>query len=1098
MNAINGLMGFIYLTHLSIIPLTQLIMSLFILFYLGGLKGKSKTSRLFTYFFIGNTLFVISFFLYNSVLPTNQYWIAPFTYITLLIALILLLQFTYSFPHPLTSQRLEAKIVLIISIIFLLIGTVLYIHFVNAITSGNPRPIPPMFKMTSFLIALEFLWCLLTPIRRMISLAKKNEPGNWIKNLLKPREKSAKASRDLALILTVPLWTVVSLFLRDMGILPPVIIHYLVLVVTVIFYFALMVVYLNHAPEHGTFMAKLVMASLVIVLTILATVGHLVDPLVKKTYQNENLVSQQQSIYFQPNHNQKNHEGLYITSVTSRFDSQLGRELEWKDQLSIALPFTFPFAGRKWEKLYIHKSGAVTFNSPLVDFAFWANQQVGITPLWQSTKFADESGIYQKNEPGKITITWYNIVETVTQIKFSVQLVLFKNGEIQFNYRDIKGIRAFMAGLFSGKAYGASAKTGIRFSKDPPVSTSTTAVFENYYRYYREYVHQKILPLVVIIIFASLLILVGFPIFFKSNLVEPLQSLLEGVKRVNRGELSNPVPVLYNDEVGIITDSFNRMTQSLEQANRQRREADKAKDNLLALNRSILESAAEGIITLDKNGKVLSFNKAAEEMFKYSREEIIGKPDWRLVKEGKKKKNDGPRGFLGYFIDSGQKKRLGIEREFLGRQKNGQLFPLEFAVSAAVAEGNKEEQIFTVILHDITEHRRMEIEKMQLETQLHQAQKLKSIGTLAGGIAHGFNNILTPIIGYTEMVLDSTPPQDPRQNDLKNILKASNRAKDLVRQLLAFGQTDAKVFQKVDMHSIITEAIKIIRTSIASNIELKLDLDPLCGDVFGDAIELKQVIINLCSNANDAMLSNGGILEVGLKYIEADQSLAKKHPLLKPCPYVMVRVTDTGRGIDRKTINHIFEPFFTTKDVGEGVGLGLSVVHGIVEKHRGVIIVDSIPGKRTTFSVYLPPARGKDPGETTDDEIRTSGEGTILLVGEEEIIVSIHKELLERIGYKVTAETNSLKALEIFRNQADTFHVVITDQSLSNMTGTQLAAEILTIRPKMPIVLCARTNEPGLNEKCRELGVEKILGKPVTINALTGSIRELLTGQDKI
>jgi nitrogen-specific signal transduction histidine kinase/ActR/RegA family two-component response regulator len=392
----------------------------------------------------------------------------------------------------------------------------------------------------------------------------------------------------------------------------------------------------------------------------------------------------------------------------------------------------------------------------------------------------------------------------------------------------------------------------------------------------------------------------------------------------------------------------------------------------------------------------------------------------------------------------------------------------------------------------------MEIEKMQLETQLHQAQKLKSIGTLAGGIAHGFNNILTPIIGYTEMVLESTSPQDPRQNDLKNILKASNRAKDLVKQLLVFGQADAKVFQRINMHSIITEAIKIIRTSISSSIELKLDLDPLCGDVYGDAIELKQVIINLCSNANDAMLSNEGILEVGLKYIEADHSLTKKHPILKPAPYVMVRVTDTGKGMDRKTINHIFEPFFTTKDVGEGVGLGLSVVHGIVEKHSGVIIVDSIPGKGTTFSVYLPPARGKDPGETTDDEIRTPGEGTILLVGEEEIIVSIHKELLERIGYKVTAETNSLKALEIFRNQADNFHVVITDQSLSNMTGTQLAAEILTIRPNMPIIICARTNEPGLIERCRELGVEKILGKPVTINALTGSIRELLTGQGKM
>lgn len=924
-------------------------------------------------------------------------------------------------------------------------------------------------------------------------MSKKDVHGNWIKNFLKPREKSARACRDLALILSVPLWTVICVFLRDMGILPAVIIHYLVLVVTIVFYFTLVVVYLNHAPESSTFMVKLVGSSLVIVLTILATVGHLVDPLVKKTYKNENLVSQQHSINFQPHHNSKNPAGFDITSVPSRFDSQLGHQLERKNQLSIALPFSFPFAGRKWEKLYINKNGAVTFNSPLMNFAFWANQQVGITPLWINTRFEDESGIYQKNEPGKITITWYNMMETITQMKRTLQLVLFRDGGIQFNYRDIKGSRAFLVGLFSGKGYGPASKTEIRFLKDLPLSTSTTAVFENYYRYYRQYVHEKIVPFVIIIIFASLLILVGFPVFFKTNLVKPLYSLLEGVKRVDRGELSNPVPVVYNDEVGIITDSFNRMTQSLEQANRQRREADRAKDNLLALNRSILESAAEGIITLDKNGKILSFNKAAEEMFKYSREEVIGKPDWLLVKEVKEKENEGPRGFLGHFIASGQKKRLGIQREFLGRQKNGQLFPLEFAISAAAAGGEEEEQIFTVILHDLTEHKRMEIEKMQLETQLHQAQKLKSIATLAGGIAHGFNNILTPIIGYTEMALDSTPPQDSRQDDLKNILKASIRAKDLVKQLLVFGQADGKVFQRVYMHSIITEAIKIIRPSISPNIELKLNLDSDRSDVFGDAIELKQVIINLCSNAHDAMFRDGGILEVGLEFIEADGSLARKHPLLKRGPYVTVRVTDTGRGMAFKTINQIFEPFFTTKDVGEGVGLGLSVVHGILEKHSGVITVDSIVGKGTTFSVYLPSAQGKDAEEMVDDEVRTPGEGTILLVGEEEIIVSIHKELLERIGYKVIAETNSLKALEIFRSQANNFHVVITDQNLSNMIGTQLAAEILMIRPNMPIIICSRSNEPGLSEKCRELGVEKILVKPITIHTLTSSIRELLT-----
>jgi len=968
-------MGFIYLTHLSIIPLTQLILSLIILFYLWSLKDKSKPTRLITYFFAANPLFLISFFLYYSVLPAWQYWVVPITYITPLIVLPILIQFVYCFPRPLPSQRVEAKIVLILSSTFLLIGAALYIHFVFVVTSGSPYP-TPLFKVMSLFITLEFLWCLSVPIRRTILFSLKKIQGNWFGNFLKPREKSAKATRDLALILTIPLCAGISASLRDIGILPAAITDYLILVVTILFYFALMVVYLNYAPEPSTFMAKLVGSSLVIVLMILATVGDLVNPLLRRTYQNENLVAQQQSIYFQPLHKPNNQEGFNITTAPSRFDSQLGRKLELKNQMSIALEFPFPFTGRKWEKLYIDKNGVVTFGDPLMSNAFWANQQIGITPLWLDMKFADDSGIYQKNEPGKLTITWYNMVEIDAQMKRTLQLVLFADGSIHFNYRDIEGARADLVGLFSGKGYGATAKTVIQFLKDLPISTSTAAVFENYYQYYRQYVHRQLLPLVLIIIFASLIILLAFPIFFKTNLVKPLQSLLEGVKRVNQGELSKPVPVRCHDEVGFITASFNRMTQSLEQANRQRREADNAKDKLLVLNRSILESAAEGIITLDKNGNLLSFNKAAEEMFKYPREEIIGKPDWLLVKEVKEKENDEPIGFLGHYIASGQKKRLGIEREFLGRQKNGQLFPLEFAVSTAAAEGTEEEQIFIVMLHDLTEHRRMEIEKMQLETQLYQVQKLKSIGTLVGGIAHGFNNILTPIIGYTEMALLSTPPQDPRQNDLKNILKASNRAKDLVRQLLVFGQADAKVFQRVNMYSIIEEAIKIIGPTISPKIDLKLKLDLHCNDVLGDAVGLKQVIINLCSNANDAMLSDGGILEVGLEYIEADRSLTRKHPILKQGHYIMIRVADTGRGIDPEIINHIFEPFFTTKNVGEGIGLGLSVVHGIVEKHSGVIIVDSIVGKGTTFSVYLPTAPGKDLKETTDDEIKTSAEGT--------------------------------------------------------------------------------------------------------------------------
>ncbi|UCH96222.1 MAG: PAS domain S-box protein [Candidatus Aminicenantes bacterium] len=1076
----------LYLTHLSIIPLTQLILSLIILSYLWRLKDKSKPTRFFTYFFVGNTLYLISFFIYNSALPAGQYWIAPLQYITFLIGLAILLQFVYSFPQTLPFQKLEAAVVLVLSVTAILIGAVLHGHFIYVINSGTPHP-TPLFLVTSFLIAIEFFWCLVVLIRRIIYFSRQQGYSNWWQNFFRPREKPAKAARDLALILSVPLCTVICAFLRDLGILPEIFIHYLIMVVTILFYFALMVFYLNYAQESSTFMAKLVGASLVIVLTILATVGHLVNPLVRKTYPHKNLVSQDQSIYFQPT---LNHIGFDITAKPSQFESQLGQKLTLGNHGNtiLDLEFAFPFAGKKWEKIYIDKSCVVTFDSPLFDFAFWANRQIGITPLWLRTTFTNDSGVFQKKEPGKLTITWHNMIDAFNQMKRSVQLVLDENGSIQFNYQNIQGSHAFLVGLFSGNGYGSSAKTEVRFSKDLPISTSTPSVFENYYKDYRLYEHQKILPLAVMVILTSLLILLGFPLFFKTSLVKPLQTLLEGVKMVNWGRLYASVPVRYNDEIGFLTDSFNRMVQSLKQANERRREADHAKDKLLALNESILETAAEGIITLDQQGKILSFNKAAEEMFKYSRDEIIGKPDHILIKE----QNGEQLGFLGHFMASGQKKKLGIEREFHGRQKNGQLFPLEFAVSAS---GSGKDRIFTVILHDLTEHKRLEIEKMKLETQLHQTQKLESIGTLAGGIAHGFNNLLTPIIGYTEMALESTSPRDSLHHDLKNILIASHRAKDIVKQLLVFSQADARKYEAIDIHAIVIEAIKLLRTTTPPAIELKLNLNPHCGAVFGDPLELKQVIINLYTNASYAMLPDGGILEVGLDCIEVDQTLAKMHPRLKPGTYAKIRVTDTGKGMDSQTMSHIFEPFFTTRDVGEGMGLGLSVAHGIVEKYGGVILVDSKVNKGTTFSVYLPSVPVKDAREKPDHEKIMTGEEDILLVGNEEIIVSIHKELLEREGYKVTAETSGLKALEIFRNQADNFDVVIIDQILPDMKGMQLTREILALRPTMPIILCARNIESAFIEKCREAGVGKIVMKPVTLQSLDTSIRELLTQQ---
>ena len=396
------------------------------------------------------------------------------------------------------------------------------------------------------------------------------------------------------------------------------------------------------------------------------------------------------------------------------------------------------------------------------------------------------------------------------------------------------------------------------------------------------------------------------------------------------------------------------------------------------------------------------------------------------------------------------------------------------------------------IARDITERKKAEEEKTKLKSQLQQAQKMESIGTLAGGIAHDFNNILFPVLGHTEMLLVDVPADSPFKESLNEIHTGALRAKELVKQILAFSRQESSDLQLMKMQPIITEALKLIRSSIPTTIEIKQDIHPDCGVIKADPTQIHQVVMNLSTNASHAMEEAGGELKVSLKEIElSDQDVLIQD--MKPGSYACLTIADNGIGMDKKLTEKIFDPFFTTKEQGKGTGMGLSVVHGIVTTMGGTIQVYSEPEKGTQFHIYFPIE--EDSFEKQNIQTKTliqGGTEQILLVDDEQAILTMGKRMLERLGYQVTSHTGSLEALEAFRANSNKFDLVITDMAMPNMPGDKLSTELTKIRPGIPVLLCTGFSENMSEEKAVSLGIKGFLLKPILMNVLSQKIREVL------
>ncbi len=428
----------------------------------------------------------------------------------------------------------------------------------------------------------------------------------------------------------------------------------------------------------------------------------------------------------------------------------------------------------------------------------------------------------------------------------------------------------------------------------------------------------------------------------------------------------------------------------------------------------------------------------------------------------------------------------------IATSRRGQAY-FEMYVHDLGHDENKNIRGYVVQLMDISERRRIEQALMESERQLRQAQKMEAMGTLAGGIAHDFNNILTPILGYTEMALHMLPENDPMREFMQEIAKGSYRAKELVEQILTFSRRAEPEGKPIHVLPIVKEALNLLRASAPQNIEFSRVIKTQNDIVVADPTQIHQIIMNLATNAIYAMREKGGTLEVRVADFVAGSSPGKaEFPNLKPGRYLRVSVRDTGVGIEKGLLDRIFEPFFTTKPRGEGTGMGLAVVHGIVANLKGDIRVESEVGIGTTFHVALPLVEGAAAEGATARAALTGGSEQVLFVDDDEDIVKVAERMLSTLGYRPTCLAQPNAALRLFKMEPDQFRVVITDQVMPGITGIELAREIGAVKPDLPVILCTCFSEAQTRQEAEAAGIKYFLGKPIMMRELADVVRRAL------
>jgi PAS domain S-box-containing protein len=521
----------------------------------------------------------------------------------------------------------------------------------------------------------------------------------------------------------------------------------------------------------------------------------------------------------------------------------------------------------------------------------------------------------------------------------------------------------------------------------------------------------------------------------------------------------------------------------------ERKDADNSLRESEGTLRQIVNVMPIGLWLLDKNGQIVNGNRTGQQIWggaKYVGPERYGE-------------------YKGWWLSTGKliaaeewgasrairKGEISIDEEieiecFDGSHK--------IILHSAVPLFNEQHTLTgaIVINQDITERKRAEEERRNMQKQLVQAQKMESIGTLAGGIAHDFNNILGAILGYAEMAYEDSLSGSVQPTDLVQVIEASGRARDLVKQILSFSRQAENLKIPLRPTPLVKESIKLLRSSIPKTIDIQLDIETETGLIQADPTQIHQIIINLCTNAYHSMEEDGGILYISLKNKEVSARDAAALPDVRPGHFIQLIVKDTGPGIAPEVQERIFEPYFTTKEVGKGTGMGLAIVHGIVKDYGGFILCNSKIGKGTVFEVCLPTLLEQIALETQEVELTPVGTERILFIDDEEILANMGRAMLERLGYTVTMKMGSIEALACFKAQPDAFDLVITDQTMPEMAGFDLARRILQIRPGMPIILCTGYSNQISEEKAKSFGIKGFAMKPLARRDIAGLIRKIL------
>ncbi len=537
--------------------------------------------------------------------------------------------------------------------------------------------------------------------------------------------------------------------------------------------------------------------------------------------------------------------------------------------------------------------------------------------------------------------------------------------------------------------------------------------------------------------------------------------------------------------------SLNAQDQSLLQifaaragAELERKRAQDALQDSEERYRALYDEAPLMYFTVDVDLKILSVNQFGAKMLDYEREDLVGQSVKMVIDP------DDQDLSCQEIAECFSSMNQASQKIFRKIKKDGtRLWVRETSRSIV---GPNQEPMLLLSCEDISEQKRVEVALAQSENQLRHTQKMEAIGTLAGGIAHDFNNILGAILGYSELALTQAKEEPKLTSYLGEVLTAGNRAKELVKQILAFSRQSDQEREAVDLNKMVEEALRMVRATLPTTIEIRSTLARESAVVFADATQIHQVIMNLCANAEFFMRKTGGELLLDVRSIDLTEDSCQAFPDLNPGTYLQLTIQDSGEGMSPQVLDRIFEPFFTTKGLGEGTGLGLAVVHGIIAGHGGHIVASSVVGQGTTFKVLLPRLDVVLPAQTANAMEWQQGRGKVLFVDDEDVLARWGEQMLTHLGYTVVTKTNPHEAVELFHKHPDQFDVIVTDQTMPTMSGEVLAKALLEIRHDIPIVLCTGFSHTMSQEKANQLGLKGFLMKPVNGAVLAKTLEDVL------